>query len=278
MTSNTPIVIENGPGAIKSGFANETTPSVIIPNTVTLADGSTVNAFEQGCVANWEGVQQIWSQIFSRLRVDPSAQPVLLTERAQIRKADRQKITQIMFETFKVPALYVANNASLALYQSGRTTGVVVHMGYDVLHVVPIFEGMALLHAIIHMDLSKSALRNCPEACYDPTLIGIESAGVHETIYNSIRKCDIDIRKALYENIVLAGEASFLPEIETRMQREVAMLAPGNEQINCIAPADREHSVWLGGAKLTTLLTVDHWITPAEYAQSGTNIVNLKCV
>merc|ERR1711952_354797 len=65
----------------------------------------------------------------------------------------------------------------------------------------------------------------CPESLFQPSFLGLESVGIHETTYNSIMKCDVDIRKDLYANIVLSGGSTMYPGIADRMQKEITLLS-----------------------------------------------------
>merc|ERR1712130_772010 len=103
-----------------------------------------------------------------------------------------------------------------------------------------------------------------------PNFIGLESEGIHKLTFSSIMKCDVDIRKDLYGNVVSSGGTTMFPGIADRMQKELTALAPSTMKIKIIAPPERKYSVWIGGSILASLSTFQQmWISKEEYDESG---------
>jgi len=118
----------------------------------------------------------------------------------------------------------------------------------------------------------------CPEALFKPSVLGKEDTGIDETTYNSIMKCDVDVRKDLYANTVLSGGTTMYPGIADRMQKEMVARAPAAMKIRIVAPPERKYSVWIGGSILASLSTFQQmWISKQEYDEVGPSIVHKKC-
>ncbi|KAC9307208.1 hypothetical protein R6Q59_003156 [Mikania micrantha] len=175
-----PIVIDTGSGSMKAGFAGDDAPRVIFPTisgsprykTTGVMDHNNDNNFvgdealsggghmilkypiEHGTISDWDGMEKIWHHTFyNELRVDPEEHPVLLTEPLLNSRLTRERITQIMFETFNLPAMSLYLQAVLSMYASGRTTGIVLDIGDGMSQFVPVYEGHMLPHGPVRHNL-----------------------------------------------------------------------------------------------------------------------------
>lgn len=370
---NQRVVIDNGTGVLKAGFAGGDKPRVVfkscigrIKHTRVMPGGALEGSdffigskvdehsgalklsypIEHGVVQNWTDMERIWNYVYSKdhLNVPSEDHAVLLTEAPLNPYSTRAKAAEIFFEGMNVPAMYCSIQAILSLYASGRTTGVVMDSGDGVTHVVPVYEGFAVPHAISRMDLAgrdvtrhlqlllrrtgynfqtsaemevvRQIKENCcvvafnpaeqenqpltkypyqlpdgtileigaeafraPEILFQPDLVGSEYRGIHDCLVKSVMKTDMDLRRILFGQMVLAGGTTLFHGFGDRLLNEVRKhpLSPKDTKIRIAAPPERLHTAWIGGSILASLSTFKSmWITRADYLEHGAKILSTR--
>ncbi|CAG9805659.1 unnamed protein product [Chironomus riparius] len=366
---NQPVVIDNGSGIVKAGFAGDQIPKCIFPNYMGRPKHIRVMAgalegdmfvgqraddhrgllsikypMEHGIITDWNDMERIWTHIYGKDQLSTFSEehPVLLTEAPLNPRKNREKSAEIFFETFNVPALFVSMQAVLSLYATGRVTGVVLDSGDGVTHSVPIYEGFAMPHSIMRVDIAgrdvtrylKALIRKegfnfrttaefeivkmikekvcylatnlqkeesmdtdkigyvlpdgntleigqarfrAPEVLFRPDLIGEECEGIHEVLMYSIQKSDMDLRKMLYQNIVLSGGSTLFKNFGDRLLQEIKKNVAKDMKIRIAAPQERLYSTWMGGSILASLDTFKKmWISKREFDEEGQRAVHRK--
>ncbi|XP_037002727.1 actin-related protein T2 [Artibeus jamaicensis] len=173
------VIFDNGSGLCKAGLSGEIGPRHVVSTVVghpkfpmasagaaqkhfvgeeALHKGEALNLrrpIERGLVTGWDDMEKLWRHLFEwELGVKACDQPVLVTEPALNPREAREKVAEVMFESFQVPAFYLSDQAVLALYASACVTGLVVDSGDGVTCTVPIFEGYSLPHAVSKLHLA----------------------------------------------------------------------------------------------------------------------------
>jgi len=360
------VIIDNGSGMAKAGLSCDETPRAVFPEVIgkprkvwkasmdkEFYYGDEVHELrnklavftplENGIIENFEYMEFLWEYtFFEQLKVNPSKHPVLLTEPPYNPKPNRERMVEIMFEVFGVPALNISIQGVLALLGQGLTTGLVLDSGEGVTHTIPIFDGFGMSHCINRLDLAgrelntllakllaqegrcltttvqqhharlmkekhcyvaldpasemaesvvytmpdgtKIPLSNerwqCPEALFNPQMVGLESMGVAGLVWESISKCAIDTRKTLLSNVVLSGGSTMFPGFTERLGKDLRSYAPTASQANIKVVHSKEarHAVWTGAQVFASLRNMqeEQWMTLEDYDEYGVNFIHDK--
>ena len=190
------LVFDPGHFSIRVGYAGEDSPKSEIPSFVGLSDAPKTEAMDvdgktmdtaniknkkyhidtvalhypkkgmdistyikDGMIENWETFEQIMDYSYDKIIKSESEQhPVLFSEAPWNQKHRREKLTEIMFEKYNVPAFFLVKNAVLAAFANGRSTGIVLDSGATHTSAVPIHEGYVLQQAIVKSPLAGDFL------------------------------------------------------------------------------------------------------------------------
>ncbi|CAA6666619.1 unnamed protein product [Spirodela intermedia] len=349
-----------------------------------------VSPIKDGIVVDWDIVDNIWDHAFrERLLIDPKEHPMLLAEPSSNSAQQRERTAEIMFEKYKVPALFLAKNAVLTSFASGRATSLVVDSGGGSTTVAAVHDGYVLQKAVATSPVGGEFLTECmmkclenrgivlrprysfkkkegrpgefqtveldfpnttesyklysqrviasdikecvcrvpdtpydessyanipmtpyelpdgqtieigadrfkiPDILFNPSIVqtipGMERfaeyapsiRGLPQMVFESINKCDVDIRRELFSSILLAGGTASMQQLKERLEKDLIEVAPQAARVKVLASGnatERRFSVWIGGSILASLGSFQQmWFSKMEYEEHGVSYVQRKC-
>ncbi|XP_069328142.1 uncharacterized protein [Eulemur rufifrons] len=338
------VVIDTGTGFTKCGLAGEDHVLSVVPSRVQLlqhpAQGqpryavpenleASYSVLNRGVVSDWDALEVLWQHLFyCRLGVQPEELAVLVADSPISPRTNREKVAEILFERFHVPAMQTVHQALLALYAYGRTTGLVLGSGHGTSYVAPILTGdlapldtyrldvagadlteyLSQLLQVSGQSLPKARLVNqikeaccyvamdteaeiartqaqarvdfvlpdkqvitlgserfcCPEALFQPNLLGISQPGLPQLALLSISRLEAKQQEQLLANVVLEGGSTLVSGFPERLRQE---LGPG---ATVLGSPHRAVAAWLGGSIMASRNSFQSlWLSRHEYEEEG---------
>jgi actin-related protein len=371
------ICLDNGTGFMKGGFSGEEAPRSVFPTLVGMqTEGLQFTSddnkpkitgqealaklgiskynypIENGVITDFDDMEFIWKHmLYSELKIVPENHNIILTDIPKNKDSNREKITQIFFEKFNVPGLFIGSTSAMSIYSCGKTNGIVIDSGESLTNFVPIYEGFSFNQSIRQVNIGGKDLTDylikilinkrfnidniqkkqiinqikekycycsydfeteireeeegrslekkfklpdgeevtieferlkTPEILFNNNLLDkkIQFKGLHGECYDSIQSCDLEMKKDLYSNIILAGGNTLFKGLPERLHKEIQKVTPSAlaSKVKIIALPERKYAAWIGESILSSLINFQcMWITKAEYGESGSNIVHKKC-
>jgi len=368
ISEDTCLILDNGSGSVKAGLSTDQQPTHVFPEIVGkpreawkkkyakdlyvgddclegLNHMAARRPIENGIIENFEDMEKLWEYtFFEKLDANPMRHPLILTEPPYNPKPNRERVAEMMFESFGVPSLNISIQGVLALLGHGRTSGVVLSSGEGVTSTIPIFDGFGLPHCINRMDtagkdlniilgklLAKGGLslvkstekfetqkikeQHCyvsqdpseengeavehtlpdgrkvtlrderwqaTEGLFNPAAGGLESEnmGCASMVWDTVAKCELDTRRTLLSNIVIAGGSTMFPGFAERLSKEVKAFAPSGIQtgVRVVQGKNPQNTVWIGGQIFASLRAMqeDQWVTIEDYDERGVGYIHEK--
>ncbi|XP_055514617.1 actin-like [Leucoraja erinacea] len=358
------LVVDMGSGICKVGYAGDPMPRSVVGSVVgyprgkskrnnitvgktvsTEPDLQLVQPTRQGIIVDWTAAEDLLRHVFYEdLKVCPEEHAILISDPPLSPTTNREKIAELLFERFNVPAMHVSYQSVLAVYSYGKTSGLVVDSGDGVTHAVPVHDGYNMPDAISRIDLGGYDLTTylikllgeagnafhekgryivedikqkccyvavdqekethladqeylvdyelpdghvitigkermkCPEALFNPSVMGSNQEGIHLMTINSLKKVQPQVQQLMYDNVLLSGGSTMFEGFYSRFCREIFALVAKDTKTNIHAVPERKYAVWIGGSILASLHAFQSlWVRQEDYQERGPYIVHRRC-
>jgi actin-related protein len=152
------VVVDMGCYFTKAGWAGDDIPQVITPSKTSTESQRSHDLFTLDPTRNeeidWGKFENLWNKTFLELGLDSvvgeghassdssHCPSFLIAVPPNSTPFERRSLANLLFDTFRVPSICIANSSVLSIFATGRTTGTVVQCGGGSTSSVPVFEGM----------------------------------------------------------------------------------------------------------------------------------------
>ncbi|CAD7695505.1 unnamed protein product [Ostreobium quekettii] len=116
-----------------------------------------------------------------------------------------------------------------------------------------------------------------PEALFNPSIVGMNDAGVHDLVAEAISASDHDVQRMLADNVVIAGGSTMFPNFVERLEGELHGALPKGMAPTVVSKGPRDWLTWLGGSTLAHLSSFPAMcVSREEYAEAGPAVMNRR--
>jgi len=116
-----------------------------------------------------------------------------------------------------------------------------------------------------------------PELLFNPSDVGIDQAGIPETIVQAVKATHPDLHSFLYNNVYLCGGCTKMPNVVERVRRDLRALVPDDFDVDVTVAEEPILSAWRGGSYLTLEPNYfDLTVSKADYQEYGYNICRAR--
>ncbi|KAM6053252.1 LOW QUALITY PROTEIN: actin-like protein 10 [Theristicus caerulescens] len=176
------VITDNSSSFTRAGFAGQKKPRFVLrtvslhpcsagvtwetqqhpataESTVGFAVAPRSYPLKHGIIKDWDSMENLWSHLFfCGLKILPEEQPMLAANSPSCPFTNREKLVEVLFESFRVPALYMANTGFLSLCAYGRVTSPAMEAEAGMSHATSVCLGQTWREATSHLGVAGGFL------------------------------------------------------------------------------------------------------------------------
>eukprot|EP00210_Caulerpa_lentillifera_P007230 g6917.t1 len=271
-----------------------------------------------GMYDDWEAINELWKHAFEdQLKLNMEEHPLLFCEPTRLTDSLREKLVENVFEMYSTPATFLAKNSVLSSFASGRQTSLTKVLDFLLTHAsyrdycinviaTDIKESICRVSDFVFTEGDNSNMPTVnyelpdgneihigsdrfkiPEILFQPDLLKTfgpvpdpESRSIPLLIVDSIQSCDVDIRRELFNGIILTGGTAQFSQMRDRLEKELVDETTQVVKVKVITPVnsnERKFNAWIGGSILSSLGTFQQmWMSRAEYEEHGSSLIHRR--